>query len=92
MSIGFEALDWGAPNTTEKAAYPGAESIVRSCRVLEVSYTAMPMNVTCRMVGGNMEAAVENAEKSRKALIDAKVSDRVISDFGIKPRRVIVLR
>lgn len=92
MSIGFEAIDWGAPTPAEKAAYPGVESIVRQCRVLEVSYTAMPMNVTCRMVGSNIDAASENAEKARKALIEAKVPGRVIEDFGIKPKRVIVLR
>ena len=92
MSIGFEALDWGNPTPAEKAAYPGSESIVRACKVLEVSYTAMPMNVTCRMVSGNVDAAMENAEKSRKALIDAKVPDRVIADFGVRPKRVIVLR
>jgi hypothetical protein len=92
MSIGFEALDWGQPNATEKAAYSGIESIVRSCRVLEVSYTAMPMNVTCRQMSSNLDAATENAEKSRKALLDARVPDRVIADFGVRPKRVIVLR
>ena len=78
--------------SSDLAAYPGIESIVRTCKILEVSYTAMPMNVSCRMVSSNMDAAVENAEKSRKALIDAKVPERVIADFGVRPKRIIVLR
>ena len=91
MSIGFEALDWGAPTKQEQAAYPGVMSIVRAWKALEVSYTAMPMNVTCRLVSTNMDAAAENAEKCRKSLIDAKVPDQVIKNFGIKPRRILVL-
>jgi hypothetical protein len=43
-------------------------------------------------VGSNIEAASENAEKARKALLDARISDRVVGDFGIQPRRVIVVR
>jgi len=92
MSVGFEALDWGAPTVEEAKAYPGVESVVRKARVLEVSYTAMPMNVTCRQVATNMDTAKETAEKCRKALIDAKVSGAVIEYFGIQPRRTIVVR
>lgn len=92
MSVGFEALDWGAPTIEEAKVYPGVESVVRKARVLEVSYTAMPMNVTCRQVATNMDTAYANAEKCRKSLIDAKIPDRVVEDFGVKPRRVIVVR
>jgi hypothetical protein len=92
MSVGFEAMEWGPPTPEEREAYPGVESVVRKAKVLEVSYTALPMNVTCRMVGSNIEAAAENAEKARKALLDARISDRVVGDFGIQPRRVIVVR
>ena len=91
MSVGFEALDWGAPTKQEEAAYPGVQSIVRKWKCLEVSYTAMPMNVTCRMVATNLDAAAENAEKCRKTLIDANIPDQVIKNFGIKPRRFLVL-
>jgi len=90
MSIGFEALDWGAPTADERAAYPGAESIVRKARVLEVSYTAFPMNVTCRMVGSNLEAAAENAEKARKSLTEARVPPEVMGHFGIRRRTLVV--
>ena len=92
MSVGFEALDWGPPTDAEAKAYPGVEGVVRKARVLEVSYTAMPMNVTCRQVASNIPAADETAEKSRKALIDAHISGRVIEDFGIRPKRIIVVR
>ena len=91
MSIGFEALEWGPPSQAEKMAYPGIESIVRRCKVLEVSYTALPMNVTCRMVsGGGRDTSA--SDKSRKALLEAKVPDRVMADFGVRAVRTIVLR
>ena len=92
MSVGFEALEWGPPTESEAKAYPGVEGVVRKARVLEVSYTAMPMNVTCRQIATALPDAGENAEKCRKALIDAKIPDRVVSDFGVKPRRVLVVR
>jgi hypothetical protein len=91
MSIGFEALDWGDPSPEELRLYPGVESIVRRWKALEVSYTAMPMNVTCRQVTTNLAAAEVAAEKSRKALIDARVSPEVVKRFGIKPRRILIL-
>lgn len=92
MSVGFEALEWGPPNESEMKAYPGVESVVRKARVLEVSYTAMPMNVTCRQVSVALPASAETAEKCRKALIDAQIPARVVEDFGVKPRRVLVVR
>ena len=91
MSVGFEALDWGDPSQEEQRLYPGVESIVRRWKALEVSYTAMPMNVTCRQVSTNLAAADAVAEKSRKALIDAHVSADVVKTFGIKPRRILIL-
>lgn len=91
MSIGFEALDYGDPSKDEQRLYPGVESIVRRWKALEVSYTAMPMNVTCRQVTTNLAASGEVAEKSRKALIDAHVSADVVKTFGIKPRRILIL-
>jgi hypothetical protein len=91
MSIGFEALDYGDPSPEEMRLYPGVESIVRRWKALEVSYTAMPMNVTCRQVTTNLAASGEVAEKSRKALIDAHVSADVVKTFGIKPRRILIL-
>ena len=92
MSVGFEALEWGPPTESEAKAYPGVEGVVRKARVLEVSYTAMPMNVTCRQIATALPSAAETAEKCRKALIDAKIPDRVVQDFGVKPRRVLVVR
>jgi len=91
MSIGFEALDYGDPTPAEERMYPGVKSIVRRWKALEVSYTAMPMNVTCRQVATNIAAAEAYAEKARKSLIDAHVSLDVIKRFGIKSRRTLIL-
>jgi hypothetical protein len=90
MSIGFEALDWGAPTADERAAYPGAESIVRKARVLEVSYTAFPMNVTCRQIGTGIVAAEQNAEKARKSLMEANVPTDIMGRLGVRRRALIV--
>jgi len=48
MSIGFEVLDASAPNEQERKAYPNARGIIRAWKLLEVSYTAMPMNQDCQ--------------------------------------------
>jgi hypothetical protein len=90
MSIGFEALEWGPPSQAEKVAYPGAESIVRKARILEISYTAFPMNVTCRQMGTAVEAAGANAEKARKSLVEARVPAEIMSHFGVQRRALIV--
>lgn len=48
MSIGFEVLDASAPTAEERKAYPNARGIIRAWKLLEVSYTAMPMNQDCQ--------------------------------------------
>lgn len=47
-SIGFEAVDYGPPTAEERKAFPDASTIHRQWRLLEVSYTAMPMNGYCQ--------------------------------------------
>jgi hypothetical protein len=47
LSIGFVAIDRGKPTREESELYPGARSIVRKARVFEVSFTAMPCNLSC---------------------------------------------
>lgn len=84
MSIGMEALDFGAPTKEESAMYPAAKSIIRRARVIEISYTALPMNADCRQVTGG-----EAEDKARKAFADANIPPVVAERFGIK-RRVIV--
>lgn len=44
QSIGFEALDYGAPTGDELRKYPEAKAVHRAWKLLEVSYTALPMN------------------------------------------------
>jgi phage head maturation protease len=48
QSVGFEALDYGPPTADERKAFPEARIIHRAWRMLEVSYTAMPMNGDCQ--------------------------------------------
>jgi hypothetical protein len=48
LSVGFEAMDYGAPDKIEKKNWPDAKTIHRKWRLLEVSYTAMPMNGVCQ--------------------------------------------
>lgn len=69
-SIGFLALDRGAPTAAEKAAYPGAERIVRRWEWIETSFTAFPANVSCRVIAvedGAMLAQLD--ELARKSVI-----------------------
>lgn len=63
MSIGFYPTEWGKPTPEEALAYPGAENIIRKYRVLEVSVTPMPCNVTCR---STLEQEVEKNAKDTK--------------------------
>lgn len=48
QSIGFEAVDYGPPSADEQARFPGARMIHRNWKLLEVSYTAFPMNGTAQ--------------------------------------------
>jgi len=50
-SIGFIPSVIGTPDASEKKAYPGADTIVRKCRALELSFTALPCNVKCQALG-----------------------------------------
>lgn len=47
-SIGMEILDYSAPTMDERKMWPNAEGIIRAWRLLEVSYTAIPMNGDCQ--------------------------------------------
>lgn len=52
VSVGFEPVDWGRPTPEEVKMYTKAgkapESIVRKWRWVELSFTAIPCNVSCR--------------------------------------------
>ncbi len=89
MSIGFEPTNYGPPTELERQQYPGVENVIRSARVLEVSYTAMPMNVDCRMV-----ATVNDQEKSKQAeavLVKGGYSQMVYDLFRIARRNATVV-
>jgi hypothetical protein len=66
MSIGFEAMDFGRPTTDESKRYPGAKSIVREWRWLELSFTALPCNVACQSQG--MTTDTSKAARTREFL------------------------
>lgn len=48
VSVGFDPIDYGDPTPDELRRYPGAECIIRKYRLLEISFTGMPCNVSCR--------------------------------------------
>lgn len=56
-SIGMEVLDYSAPTVEERKTWPDALGIIRSWRLLEISYTAIPMN-------GDCQSDAQPAEKS----------------------------
>jgi phage head maturation protease len=82
MSIGFEALDYGPPTADEKKAYKGAVSIVRAWRLLEVSYTPMPMNVECQTLEHTIDET--KAATARVILHKAGRSD-ILARLGLAP-------
>ena len=84
MSIAFVADDWGDPTPEERKMWPGAKSIVRKSTALEVSYTALPMNVECRMLGWYDP---EEAEKSKAVMVSKSVSRASMEAFGISLTR-----
>ena len=48
MSVGMEIVDSGPPMVDERKSYGNARNIIRKWKLLEVSYTAMPMNGDCQ--------------------------------------------
>jgi hypothetical protein len=47
-SIGMEVLDYSGPTVDERKVWPTATGIIRAWRLLEISYTAIPMNGDCQ--------------------------------------------
>lgn len=66
MSIGFEILDSSAPTGEERKSYAGASNLIRAWKLLEVSYTALPMNGDCQ---SDMVPAVEEPKSMRRVII-----------------------
>lgn len=88
QSIAFVANDWGDPTAEERKIWPKAKSIVRKSLALEVSYTALPMNANCRMLGYYES---DEAEKSKGVLLSKSASRVTMESFGLsltRPTRV----
>ncbi len=66
MSIGFEIMDSSAPTNEERKSYAGASNMIRAWKLLEVSYTAMPMNGDCQ---SDMVPVVEEPKSMRRVII-----------------------
>jgi len=52
ISIGFISLEVTGLTPAEKKTYPGAQTIVRRWKAIEVSGTAIPCNVKCQTMAG----------------------------------------
>lgn len=52
ISIGFIGLEVTSLTPTERKVWPGAETIVRRWKAIEVSGTAIPCNVKCQTMAG----------------------------------------
>jgi hypothetical protein len=72
ISIGFLALDYGAPTADERIKYPGASSIVRKSKLLEASFTCLPCNVSCQ----TQRVSIDDSKAANIAAhVDAKARD-----------------
>lgn len=91
LSIGFQAIDRGAPTDEERRLYPRAMSIVRRARVFEVSYTPMPCNVLCATTGVYVSEsrAADAAALVRKGYAPPWFSP--LLERGRQARRMVVL-
>jgi hypothetical protein len=81
MSIGFEMLEGSEPTEQESLAYGAASYIIRKWRCLEVSFTAMPCNVSCQTMTGMRDESA--AEKARLKLTQ---EDRRVLSIVDRPR------
>lgn len=69
VSIGFRATDYGPPTSDEKKRYTRngitPKSVVRAGELLELSFTAMPANVSCRTlsIGEAKSAAMDQLDR-----------------------------
>lgn len=92
QSVAFVANEWGSPTKEEATAYPGAESIIRKWLALEISYTALPMNVTCGQIA---YFSPEDAESTKAALERKGFDHEALAYVGLaaprKRRTVVVL-
>lgn len=87
MSIGMQRKDSGAPSAAEAARYGSAtKRVTRKSVLLELSYTAFPMNPSCNQIG-----PIQRAEKSRRAAAALKGFSPVVLDVFKVPRGVTMV-
>jgi len=93
LSIGFYPTDFGAPTDDERLQFEqeGKElnSVVRAGRWFELSFTALPCNVSCqgRMIGGDgKQLRILRALKEQ-----GKVDDSTLRVLGLADRKIRVL-
>lgn len=70
-SVTVERVSKGAPTAEEAKKYPGAKLITRNSRLIEISYTAIPMNGECQAVGVAAEAmkALQSTVKPKRTIV-----------------------
>ena len=92
LSIGFFPTDHGPPTEEERKQYEQAGkklvSVVRGGHMFEISFTALPCNVSCQ---GSLSAGVSKAVSGaiESAISDGSISRRVATLLGYsEPKRV----
>lgn len=75
VSIGFEPLEYGPPTEEEQAKYPGAKTIIRSAKLLELSVTPFPCNPEAR---GRAASNAKGRTKSKQVRVLVVDSDVVV--------------
>lgn len=70
-SVVVERISKGAPTPDEAKKYPGAKIITRTSRLIEISYTAIPMNGECQAVGVAADAmkALQSPVKPKRTIV-----------------------
>ena len=86
-SIGFIARDHGRPNMEEAAMYPGAKSIVRLWKWIELSFVFTPCNVRCQTL------AAPSLASFAKGADPARLTHKMAAALGIerpRPKKRII--
>lgn len=83
MSIGYEVIDGGRVTPDEARQYPGAKTIVRRWKAIELSIAAAPMNIDCQ---GYIEADQTKGARARELLTKSRAPDDVFKALGLFTR------
>jgi hypothetical protein len=66
-SVVVQRIESGKPSKEEAARYPGAVMITRKSKLIEISYTPIPMNGECQAYAVADEAAIVTQQPATKA-------------------------